>query len=60
MDETITIRKDTFKDLLRKKEEFDAIVESIELSNNSGVQESLKKSKQDIKQGKVHKLQDIL
>ena len=60
MTETITIRKDAFDELIRKKEEFDAIIESFELMNNPEVQESIRKSKADIKAGKVHKLRDIL
>ena len=60
MGEVITIRKDAFEEMIRKKEEFDAIVESIELMNNLKVRESIKKSKEDIRSGKVHKLQDIL
>ena len=60
MARTITISEDVFKEMIRKKEEFDAIVESIELMNNSKVRESILKSKEDIKAGRVHKLQDIL
>lgn len=60
MTETITIRKDAFDELIRKKEEFDAIVESIELMNNPEVQEAVKKSKEDIKAGRVHKLRDVI
>jgi len=60
MTDTITIRKDAFDEMIRKKEEFDAIVESIELMNNPEVQESIKRSKEDIKAGRVHKLKDIL
>ena len=60
MGETITIKKKAFDELIKKKEEFDAIVESIELMNNPEVQESLKQSKKDIKEGNVHKLRDLL
>ena len=56
----ITIRKDAFEEMIKKKEEFDAIVESIELMSNLEVRKSIKKSKDDIKQGKVHKLRDII
>ena len=57
---TITISEDAFEEMIRKKEEFDAIVESIELMNNQEVKESIKKSKEDIKAGRVHKLQAVL
>lgn len=60
MTETITIRKDAFDELLRKKEEFDAIVESIELMNDPDVQEAVKKSRKGLKEGNVHKLRDLL
>ena len=60
MTETITIRKDAFEELIKKKEEFDAVVESIELMNNPEVQEAVSKSKEDIKAGRVHKLRDVL
>ena len=60
MSRTITINEDVFQEMIRKKEEFDAIVESIELMNNSKVRESIRKSKEDIKAGRVHKLKDFL
>ncbi len=57
---TITIREDIFQEMIRKKEEFDAIVESIELMNNPEVKEAIKKSKEDIKAGRLYKLRDVL
>lgn len=60
MPKTITINEDVFNEMVRKKEEFDAIVDSIELMNNPNVQESIRNSKEDIKTGRVHKLRDIL
>ena len=60
MSKTITINEVMFQKMIRKKEEFDAIVESIELMNNQEVKESIKKSKEDIKAGRVHKLQAVL
>ena len=60
MPKTITINEDVFNEMIRKKEEFDAIVESIELMNNPDVKESIRKSKEDIKAGQVHKLRDVL
>lgn len=58
--DTITIKKDIFEELVKKKEEFDAIIESIELMSNLEVQKSIKKSKEDIKAGRVHKLKELL
>ena len=60
MPKTITINENIFNEMIRKKEEFDAIVESIELINNTNVKESIRKSKEDIKTGQVHKLRDVL
>ena len=51
--ETITIDKKAIADLIRIKEEFDLIVESIELANNPEVMASLKKSKEQIKKGEL-------
>lgn len=60
MSKTITINEDVFNEMIRKKEEFDAIVESIEFMNNPNVKEAIKKSKEDINAGRVHRLKDIL
>jgi len=60
MPKTITINEDIFQEMIRKKEEFDVIVESIELMNNPEVKEAIIKSKEDIKAGRVHKLRDVL
>ena len=59
MTKTITINEDIFQEMIRKKEEFDAIVESIELMNKPEVREAIRMSKEDIKAGRVHKLRDI-
>ncbi len=60
MPETITIRKDFFDEMIKKKDEFDAIVESIELMSNPQVRESLNKSREDFAKGNVHRLRDVL
>ena len=60
MPKTITINEDIFQEMIRKKEEFDVIVESIELMNNPEVKEAIIKSKEDIKARRVHKLRDVL
>lgn len=59
MSRTITISQDIFQEMIRKKEEFDAVVESIELMNNPEVKEAIEKSRDDIALGRVHKLRDI-
>ena len=60
MRETITINRDIFEEIIRKKEELDEIIESIELINNKEVQESIKSSKEDIADGRIRKLRDVL
>ena len=47
--QTICINKETITDLIKLKEEFDAIVESIELMGNKKFMDSYKKSKKQIK-----------
>ena len=47
--EKISINKNTLVDLIRLKEEFDSVVESIELMNDKKFMESLIKSKKQIK-----------
>ena len=58
MTKTILINENIFQEMIKKKEEFDEIVETIELMNNPEVINSIKKSKEDIKAGKIHKLKD--
>ena len=47
--ETITIKKQAIRDLIRVKEEFDAIIESLELVDNKEFMKSYKKAKNQIK-----------
>lgn len=47
--ETVLLRKDALNDLLKVKEEFDAIVESIELMSDQQFMASYKKAKEQIK-----------
>ena len=49
MADTITINKDTILDLLRVKEEFDSIIESLELMSDKKFMNSYKKSKEQVK-----------
>jgi hypothetical protein len=48
MGNTVPIRKDAISDLLRMKEEFDTIVESIELMSDEKFMASMKRSKEQI------------
>lgn len=49
MEGTISIRKDAIVDLVRVKNEFDSIVESLELMSDSEFMTSYKKAKEQIK-----------
>lgn len=49
MQETILINREAVKDLVKVKEEFDAIVESIELMSDKEFMNSYNKSKEQIK-----------
>ena len=49
MAETITVNKQAISDLLRVKEEFDSIIESLELMSNNEFMDSYKKAKEQIK-----------
>ena len=49
MAETITVNKEAIIDLMRVKEEFDSIVESLELMADKEFMESYKKAKEQIK-----------
>ncbi|MFW6047467.1 MAG: hypothetical protein ACOCP4_06770 [Candidatus Woesearchaeota archaeon] len=49
MASTITVNKDAITDLLRVKDEFDSIVESLELMSDKEFMTSFKKSKEQIK-----------
>ncbi|PIN91371.1 hypothetical protein COU57_01005 [Candidatus Pacearchaeota archaeon CG10_big_fil_rev_8_21_14_0_10_32_14] len=48
MEETLNIKKSALNDLIRLKDEFDAIIESIELSEDKEFMISYKKSKEQV------------
>ena len=45
----ITVSREAFEDLIRIKEEFDVVMESLELMANEEFMESYKKAKEEIK-----------
>ena len=49
MGESISVNKEAIMDLIKVKEEFDAIVESLELMADKEFMDSYKKSKEQIK-----------
>ena len=48
MADTITVNKEAIIDLVRVKEEFDSIVESLELMSDKDFMESYKKAREQI------------
>ncbi len=46
---TVTISREAFEDLVRIKEEFDVVMESLKLMENKEFMESYKKAKEEIK-----------
>ena len=48
---TVTISQEAFEDLIRLKEDFDVVMESLELMENEEFMESYKKAKEEIKNG---------
>jgi predicted CopG family antitoxin len=46
---TVTISRDASEDLIRLKEDFDVVMESLELMENEEFMESYKKAKKEIK-----------
>ena len=49
MRNTVSVRKDAIVDLIKMKEEFDSIVESLELMGDEEFMASLKKSGEQVK-----------
>jgi len=49
MQHSVVLSREAVNDLLRVKEDFDAIIESIELMSNKEFMESYKKAKEQIK-----------
>lgn len=47
--ETINVNKQALVDLIRLKEEFELVVESLEIMNNPEIMESLKESEKQVK-----------
>ena len=48
MSETVCIRKDAIHDLVRVKDEFDAIIESLELMSDEEFMKSYERSREQI------------
>ncbi len=57
--ETVSVNKQAIQDLVKVKEEFNAIVESIELMSNKDFMKSYNKSKQQIKKRQFDDWNDL-
>lgn len=55
----LVMTPEMFDEMLRLREEFDSLVETIEILNDKGLMEGIKRSKEDIKAGRVHELKKI-
>ncbi len=59
MAESVTISKEAMQDLISLKEEFDAVVESLELMSDSEFMISYKKAKQQVNSKDFDKWDDL-
>jgi len=59
MQQKITMTKSIFEDILRIREELDSVVETIEIMNNKELREGIKRSRKNVKGGKIRKLKSV-
>ncbi len=64
MQETVTRNKivisyDVFSNLKKLKEDLEAIIETIEIMNDETLMEGIKRSRNDVKAGKIHELKSV-
>ena len=57
--ETVLIRKDAIQDLIKVKEEFDAIIESLELMGDKEFMKSYKCAKEQIRKREFTRWDDL-
>lgn len=55
----IVISYDAFNNLKKLKEELESIIETIEIMNDETLMAGIKKSKDDVKAGRVHELKNV-
>jgi predicted CopG family antitoxin len=55
----IVISYDAFNNLKKLKEELESIIETIEIMNDEALMEGIKRSKDDVKAGRVHELKSV-
>jgi hypothetical protein len=64
MPETVTRNKivisfDAFNNLKKLKEDLEAIIETIEIMNDETLMEGIKRSRNDVKAGKIYELKSV-
>ena len=55
----LTISSDLFNALIKLKEELEDVIETIEIMNDEELMEGLKRSREDMKAGRVYELSDL-
>ncbi len=55
----LVLSPEIFDEMLRLREEFDSLVETIEILNDKELMEGIRRSKEDINAGRVHELKKI-
>ncbi len=55
----IVISYDAFNNLKKLKEELESIIETIEIMNDETLMAGIKRSKDDVKAGRVHELKSV-
>ncbi|VVB91989.1 Uncharacterised protein [uncultured archaeon] len=55
----IVISYDAFNNLKKLKEELESIIETIEIMNDETLMTRIKRSKDDVKAGRVHELKSV-
>ena len=60
MSSTITVSKEAINDLVRIKDEFDTVIESLELMSNKVFMDSYKRSREQIRKRELKNWDDLL
>jgi len=55
----LTISPDAFNTLVKLKEELEEVIETIEIMNDKKLMEGLKRSKKDVKEGRIYELKNV-
>jgi PHD/YefM family antitoxin component YafN of YafNO toxin-antitoxin module len=55
----LIITPEAFNAMVRLRDEFDSIIETIEIMNDKELMEGIKRSKDDVEAGKIHELKNV-